>query len=215
MLSRLLFDFQSALKSVRRGRSASIIAIVALALGVGAAVTAGAVAYAGLLRPLPFPEGDRLVTFRKRLISTGLASSMRLAEFKDWRAGIANTSTLVGMASARVTLRGGAAPEQISAAYVAGAFFETIGVRPDAGRLFGEGDAPDVAIVSRRLGERLAGSPAQAIGRVVTLGARSLQIVGVAPASLDVLGRDIDVWAPAQSADGVQILGDTDRREYR
>ena len=87
VLSRVLFDLQSALKSVRRGRSTSIIAIVALALGVGAAVTAGAVAYAGLLRPLPFPDGDRLVAFRKRFIPTGLASSMRLVEFKDWRVG--------------------------------------------------------------------------------------------------------------------------------
>lgn len=215
MLSRLLFDLSSALKSVRRGRSASIIAIVALALGVGASVTAGAVAYAGLLRPLPFTQGEQLVTFRRSFVPTGLTSSIRLVEFNEWRAGIANTSTLVAMSSARVTLRGAGAPEQISAGYVAGAFFHVLGAGAEAGRLFAEDDPADVAVVSRRLGERLAGSPAAAIGRVLTLGSRTLQVVGIAPVSLDVLGRDIDVWAQAQSADGVQVLGDTDRREYQ
>ena len=213
VLSRLLFDLLSAQKSLRRDSMASLVAVVALALGVGASVTAGAVAYAGLLRPLPFPDDDRLVTFRRTFVPTGLSSSIRLTEFDPWRNGLANTSTLIGMSSAPVTLRSAGTTERITAGYVAGQFFDVLGVRADAGRLFGEGDAPDVAVVTSRLGERLAGSPAAAIGTTLVLGSRTLQVVGIAPAALQVFNREIDVWAPAMSADGVQILGDTDRRE--
>src|SRR5262245_913067 len=145
MPSRILFDLSSALKSLRRGGLASFVAVVALALGVGASVTAGAVAYAGLLRPLPFHDDGQLVTFRRTFVPTGLTSSIRLTEFEPWRSGLANTSTLVGMSSALVTLRTAATTERITAGYVAGQFFGVLGVRAQAGRLFSESDTPDVA----------------------------------------------------------------------
>jgi hypothetical protein len=81
-------------------------------------VTAGAVAYAGLLRPLPFPDDDRLLTFRRTFVPTGLTSSIRLNEFEPWRRGLANTSTLAGMSSAAVTLRTAGTTESITAGYV-------------------------------------------------------------------------------------------------
>lgn len=69
-------DLASAWRGVRGGRLSSFAAVLALGLGIGAGITASAVAYAGLLRPIPLPDAARLVMLRKVFGSTGTASGV-------------------------------------------------------------------------------------------------------------------------------------------
>ena len=72
MLNRVSADLLSAWRGVVAGRVSSIVAVVVLAVGTGASITATAVAYGGLLRPLPFPDDDRLVTLRQLYVATSV-----------------------------------------------------------------------------------------------------------------------------------------------
>ena len=85
MLAQLLVDLSAAWKGVRAGRSSSVSAIAALALGTGACLAAAVIAYAGLLRPLPLYAPDRLVTPRRIFITAGIETGIKLAEVDTWR----------------------------------------------------------------------------------------------------------------------------------
>jgi putative ABC transport system permease protein len=207
-------DVKTAWKGVVGGRWGSLAAVLALALGIGATLTAGAVAYAGLLRPLPFANGHELVTLQKLHVPTAVASGVRLVDFDTWQSGLAGTVRVAGVSSAQVTLRNAGAPQQVQINYVTGPFFDTLGVRALAGRMINERDEFDAALVSQSFARRLAGSDAAAIDRTLVAGTRTLRIVGVVSDALRILGGNADVWASARSADGVMVLGDTDRREY-
>src|SRR5215471_1080152 len=130
VMTRVASDLISAWKGIRSGRWGSIVAVAALALGIGESTTASAVAYRGLLRPLPFPDDSQLMTLEKVFEPTGLASGIKRAEFDDWRRGLASAATLSAFTTERVTLRGGGAPEEARAAFVIGDWFQMLGGRP-------------------------------------------------------------------------------------
>ena len=106
-----------------------------LAVGTGASITAAAVAYGGLLRPLPFPDGDRLVTLTQLYIATSVRSGIKLNDFDRWRERLSNSLLLTGYSSERTTLRSGGAPSEVRAAYVVGNWFQVLGARSRFGRL--------------------------------------------------------------------------------
>lgn len=116
MLNRLYSDPYSAWRGVVAGRLSSIVAAVVLAIGTGASITAATVAYGGLLRPLPFPVGDRLVTLTQLFIATSVRSGVKLTDFDRWRARLSNSLLLTGYSSERTTLRSGGAPSEVRAA---------------------------------------------------------------------------------------------------
>ena len=85
LTTRLRADVVSAWKGVRGGGLGSLVAVAALALGIGASTTASTVAYGGLLRPLPLPDDSRLMTLEKVFGPTGLGEGIKLDEFDGWR----------------------------------------------------------------------------------------------------------------------------------
>src|SRR5437867_569790 len=122
--ARLGADFASAWKGARGGGWGSLVAVAALALGIGASTTASAVTYAALLRPLPFPDDSKLITLEKVFGPTGLASDIKLSEFDAWRRSLATSATLAAFSGERVTLRSGGTPQDARAAYVLGNWFQ-------------------------------------------------------------------------------------------
>ena len=215
MFSRLHFDLLSAWRGVLAGRWSSIVAAVVLAIGTGASTTAATVAYGGLLRPLPFPEGDRLVTLTQRHVATSVTSGIKLSDFDRWRERLANSLLLTGYSSERTTLRSGGAPTEVRAAYVVGNWFQVLGARSRFGRLIDDQSPLDEAVASGAFADRMSpGDPAAVIGRAVTVGTRPLRVVGVLPASFRVLG-DADIWTLARGAGALQIVGKDDARYYQ
>src|SRR5688572_14354800 len=184
-----------AWRALSRGRWTTMASVAALALGVGACATAATIAYAGLLRPLPFPDDERLVTLRKIYQPTETPSSVRIADFASWRTNLAQSTEMAAYATERATVRADSGPQETQTAVVAGPFFDVLGVRPIAGRLFDE-TATGVVVVTPAFARRLSGSVTAAIGQAFTLGSTSVQVVGVVPESLAVLNA-ADVWKPA------------------
>ena len=207
MLNRLNSDLLSAWRGVVAGRLSSIVAVVVLAVGTGASITAAAVAYGGLLRPLPFPDGDRLVTLTQLYVATSVRSGIKLNDFDRWRERLSNSLLLTGYSSERTTLRGGGAPSEVRAAYVVGNWFQVLGARSRFGRLIDDTSPVDEAVVSGAFADRMSpGDPAAVIGRAFTIGTRPLRVVGVLPATFKVIG-DADIWTLARGAGALQIVG--------
>src|SRR5438046_2106708 len=111
-LSQWSFDLAYAWKGVRGGQGASLAAVLALGLGIGASVTAAAVGYAGLLGPLPFADSRRLVELSKNFVPTARGSGVKLSEFDRWRTQMAGTATLAASASERVVIRTADGPQE-------------------------------------------------------------------------------------------------------
>ena len=215
MLNRLHFDLVSAWRGVLAGRSSSIVAAVVLAVGTGASITAATVAYGGLLRPLPFPEGDRLVTLTQVSVTTSVRNGIKLADFDRWRERLSTSLLLTGYSSERTTLRSGGAPSEVRVAYVVGNWFQVLGARSRFGRLIDDTSPVDEVVVSGAFADRMSpGDPAAVIGRAFTIGTRPLRIVGVLPATFKVIG-DADIWTLARGAGALQIVGQGDARNYQ
>lgn len=212
-MASLLFDLRSAWKGVRRGGSGSVTAVAVLALGIAGALTAAAVAYSGLVRPLPFPRSDELVMLRKVYAPTAVESGIKLSQFDEWRSQLASQARLAAYTRETATARDSDAPREVQAAYVVGPFFETFGVKAEYGRTFRTDEAVDLVVISHDHAVSLAGSPAGALERSISLGGRPLRVIGVMPRSFSVLG-DVDLWTPARSVQTLRVIGAADARDY-
>ncbi len=215
LLTRLRIDLGSAWKGLRGGRWASLAAVVALAIGIGASATASAVAYNGLLRPLPFPDDSQLITIERVWGPTSLVSGIKLDEFNAWRDGLARAATLSAFTAERVTLRDGGRAQDARAAYVIGHWFQMLGAQPLLGRLLDDEGAVDEAVVSQGFANRETGGQSAAVlGRTFTIGARPVRVVGVLPSSFRIID-EADIWVLARSVSALAIIGSNDARTYR
>lgn len=215
MLNRVYSDLLSAWRGVLGGGLSSIVAVVVLAVGTGASITAAAIAYGGLLRPLPFPESDRLFAVTQVYVATSVRSGIKLSDFDRWRDRLSHALLLTGYSSERATLRGGGQPSEVRVAYVIDNWFQVLGTRSRFGRLLDNTSAVDEAVVSAAFAERESpGDPARVIGRTFTIGPRPLRVIGVLPVTHKVIS-DADVWMLARSAGALQIVGQTDSRSYQ
>jgi len=212
---RFYSDLRSAWRGVAAGRLSSMVAVVVLAVGTGASITAAAVAYGGLLRPLPFPDGDRLVTVTQVYVATSVRSGVRRNDFDRMRERLSNSLLLTGYSSERTTLRSAGAPSEVRAAYVIGNWFQVLGARSRYGRLIDDASPADEAVVSGAFADRMSpGNAAAVIGQAFTIGTRPLRVVGVLPAPYRVIG-DADIWMVARAAGPLQIVGNDDSRFYQ
>ena len=199
-------DVRYALRTLRRSPAFATVAILTLALGIGVNSAIFALVDAALLRALPFPEPDRLVSVWERT-SANPRSTVAPLNFHDWRE---RNRTFESMAASfnyarRMTAPDGSA-EQIPAQQVTPGFFELLGVRPIVGRTFLPSDVtvpPSIAIVSEGLWRSRFGSDPGVIGRVVQIDAQPFTIVGVVPADFEIFGRANlwTVWAELPSMD--------------
>jgi predicted permease len=188
------------------------VAVVTLAIGVGANVAIFAVVYGVLLKPLPYPEAERLVAVDHTAPGVNIQSAgsapflfftyrdqaRTLQQIALWQAG---TTSVTGLAE----------PEQVPMILVSQAALPILGVTPVAGRLFTEkDDSPDaqqtVILSYEYWRARFGGDPA-AIGRLLTLNGQPSQIVGVLPASFRFLDHAASVFVPLQLDRSQTFLG--------
>jgi predicted permease len=195
-------DLGYALRTLRRSPGFAAVAILSLALAIGANSAIFGLANAVLLRPLPVPEPDRLVRI-SRLTPEGPPSSVSYPLFEEWRDNIRSISSVFvhGTVDASIVIDGD--EELVAVDIVSGAYFEVLGVRSSAGRLLGPADdvlapAAPAAVISDRYWQRRFGRSASAIGTTLTTNGRAFTIVGVMPASFQSVqvGRAPDVVLP-------------------
>jgi predicted permease len=213
-LDSVLKDLGYALRGFRREPTFTLIAIAILALGIGANTAVFSVVNPLLLRPLPFPEPDRLLWIAKTAaISSESGLSARAYRVDLFEELARNTRTLDEM-SAYVpffgflpfTLTGHGNPEKLSGVPVGPRFFETFGVRPFAGRFFTRQElaskGPAAAILSYRLWQRRFASDPSIVGQALTINNRAVTVVGITPEDFDFAstftpGVPVDFFVPA------------------
>ncbi|HWS87835.1 MAG TPA: ABC transporter permease [Pyrinomonadaceae bacterium] len=194
-------DVRFGLRLLWKRPGFTAVALAVLALGVGANTAIFSVVNAVLLRPLPYPGAERVVSFDGVNPSKGIEeSNMSAPDFADWREQARSFEALAIYVQGGTNLTGADEPERVTAAWVGPDFFRVIGVGAARGRaLLPEDERPGGAavVISHGLWQRRFGSDPGAVGRTVQLGGRNWEIVGVMPAGFDFPQR-AQVWGPLQ-----------------
>jgi len=196
-------DIRYAARLLLRAPGFATIALLTLALGIGANTAIFSVLNAVLLRPLPYADPDRLVMIGERG-PTGSAGNVGYATFLDWRERSHGIDEMTLIRSWSPTLIANGEAERISGMRVSANFFHTLGVKPAIGRDFTAAeDTPagwQLVILSDGVWRRTFGADPAVIGRVITMSGLPFTIVGVMPASFEPLISErfykrADMWA--------------------
>ena len=193
-------DFRFALRGLARKPGFAIIAVLTLALGIGATTAMFSVVDAVLLRPLPFPAQQQLIHANGRF-SQSEGAAVSPLDFVDYRASARNFQQFAAMGYQDGTsnLTGGAQPEQVRGQIVSWNFFRTLGISPLVGRDFVADDEkenePTVAILGNGIWKREFGADPGIVGRKVTLDGQLVTIVGVLPVDIPSVSL-AEIWEP-------------------
>ena len=185
----LFQDFRFALRQLRKSPGFAMTTILTLGLGIGATTAIFSLVNAVLLRPLPFPEPDRLVWMRQLYQTLGAAAAQQpemlsYPDFFDWRAQTRSFSAMASYRNDSVTLSGSGAPQHLDAEIVSAEFFRVLGMRPVLGRDFLSDDEEPgarVAMLSYRLWQSTFGGARDIAGRAITLDNHRYTVAGVMP----------------------------------
>ncbi|MGZ4986217.1 MAG: ABC transporter permease, partial [Chthoniobacterales bacterium] len=193
-------DLRFALRQLRKTPGFSCIAILTLALGIGANTSIFSVVNAVLLRPLPYPEPNRLAILSES-DSTQPNISVSFPDYVDWRRDNTVFEELAAGRRESLNLSGreGLEPEQISGAIVTANFFKVIGLTPQIGRVFTEEEdrvgGPLLAVISDHLWQKIFNRNPNALGQTLALGNQVYTIIGVMPPQM-FSPRTAEVWLP-------------------
>ena len=179
----------------------SLLAILTLALGIGANTALFSVVNSSLLRPLPYPRPAELVRVRTHHAVRGWTGAQAsLHDFRDWQAQAQGFSELAAFNQRSANLSGGAQPERVGYALVSANLFDALAVQPVLGRAFTkEDDEPGqgkVVVLSYGFWQRSFGGDPAAVGRTLLLNGESCTIVGVMPAHVQFPHAEIELWKP-------------------
>lgn len=176
----------------------TLIAIMTLALGIGANTAIFSVVNAVILRPLPYAEPERIVRMYGKF-SQGNQAATSPPDFLDYRAQNRTFEEFAAVMSSSFNLTGGAEPERIIGADVTTNFFQTLGIKTIQGRNFAPEEeqvgSAQVAIISEGLWQRRFGGDAGVIGKPLLLDGRSYTVIGVAP-NMGRIPEETEVWRP-------------------
>jgi putative ABC transport system permease protein len=183
---------------LRKQPGFSAIAILTLALGIGANAAIFSIVNAVLLRPLPYPDADRIMVLNESS-GPGQDYSVALPDYFDWRNDNTVFEHLAATHKESRNLSGipGRDPERVSCASVTRNFFSVVGVSPEIGRIFSEEEdtvgAPLVVVISDRLWQRAFNRDPGVLGRSITLHDQNFTVIGVMPPQV-TSPHDSDVW---------------------
>jgi len=199
-MDNLIHDLRYAVRMLWKNPGFTVIAILALALGVGANTAIFTVVNTILIRPLPFQEPERLVMTYGMDASIGHdRTPMCVADYLDWRAQNQVFEKLAAFSENRFNYSGGETPEQVDGAWVTADFFETFKALPAIGRTFladedQPGHAPVVVVSHRFWQHRLAGDP-NVIGKPIKLNNNIFAVIGVMPPGFTYPTPNHELWA--------------------
>jgi putative ABC transport system permease protein len=201
-------DIRYALRLCVRTPGFTMIAVLALALGIGANTAIFTIVNAVLLEPLPFRDPGRLVVmWETNGRRGGRPNVLGPANFLRWRERATAFERTAPFYDYRINLTGNGAPEEVVGMDVTPDFFPTLGVAPLVGRAFAEDEGPEghdaVAVLSYGLWQRRFAGDAGVVGRTIQLNSRSVTVIGVMPADMrlflnrgSLAAKPADLWMP-------------------
>ena len=198
---RLIRDLRFALRSLTISRAHTAVAVLTLAAGIGVNVAVFSVLDSVLLRPLPFPEADRLVRLWNLQLPQGFSyDAFSPAAVSAWRRQTDIVDRVEATASASFVYEGPSGASMTSGAYATPELFSLLGARPLLGRVFAAGDgrsgAAHRAVVSETFWRRELAADRTAVGRRLRLDGEDFEIVGIVPAAFRFPTELQEIWVP-------------------
>lgn len=192
-------DLKIGLRTLAKGPGFTAVAVVTLALGIGATTAFFSIVHAVLLKPLPYSDPDRLVVLQGAPADRGKSSwSVSPLDFEDWKRATDSFEAMALTTYWTFNVIGPQAPERVLGNRVTGEFFELLGVPALVGRTLMDDDdrpgAPDTVVLSYGFWQRMFGADPEILGRILTLNGRSHTIVGVMPSYFAFPAEDVAVW---------------------
>jgi putative ABC transport system permease protein len=196
-------DLHYGARMLHRNPGFAAVAILTLAIGIGANVMIFSIVNGVLLRPLPFPDSGRLVTLWETDANRGVVHGTASApELLDWRVMNHSFQALSAWRALYFTITGNGEPEQVWGSQVSGNFFKMLRVSPVLGRDFSpEDERPgheQVVILSYALWERHYGGDPGIVGRTITLDDTPFVVIGILPRGFTLYGTipEFEIWKP-------------------
>lgn len=197
-----LQDVRYGARMLRKNPGFATLGIITLALGIGANTAIFSVINTVMLRPLPYPDADRLVLMNEMAVDRGRVDMMSVSwkDYLDWQRQARSFQNLGIFRAQNLTLTGVDQPERLNGAMVSADVFNALGIQPFLGRTFvaeeDEAGAPSVAILSEPLWRNRFSASPNVIGRTITLDGMNYTVVGVMPATMRFPSRLTDIWVP-------------------
>jgi putative ABC transport system permease protein len=194
-------DLRFAFRQLLKDPGFTAVAVLTLALGIGANTAIFSVVNAVLLRPLPYEQSDRLVWIWENNLSKNIPiNPASPGNFNDWRDQSQAFETLSAWEGENFNLTGGGEPERVLGAKAFANFFAVLRVQPILGRSFlpdeDRAGANPVALLSHGLWQRRFGGDTNILGKSLTVDGRSFVIIGIAPAMQAVPFNRFELWLP-------------------
>jgi putative ABC transport system permease protein len=204
MIETLRQDIRYALRTFRKTPGFTLVAAVTLALGIGANVAIFSAVHGVLLRPLPYPEPDRLVAFWARWENEGFPRVSTVGgDFREYQRQATLFEGIAAVGSIRQNVTGGGEPIQIQVGWVTRNLFSVMKVRPILGRDFAPDEGTRSLILSYGFWQSYFAGDREVLGRSVNLDGQPFTIIGVLPADFELLmaanagiSTEIDAWKP-------------------
>src|SRR5215472_6555316 len=208
LIETLVRDVRYGLRTLSHNPGFSIVAILTLALGIGANTAIFSVVYAALIRPLPYLLPNQLITLSEERPQEGQAAGTNTRiwnasypDYLDWKRDSKSFESLAGFSGDAFTLHGAGEAELVFGGQATINFFSTLGVKPFLGRDFAVGEdiaaGPKVAILPYGTWIRRFGGDPHIIGRSMQLDDKSVSIIGVLPRQFEFAPRgNAEIWVP-------------------
>ena len=197
-VSELAQDLTFAARQLMRSPGYSIVAVLTLALGIGATTAIFSTVHAVVLRPIPVPQPERILAIHE--FTRGNRGNVSAGIFVDAVETTSSFSDVTAIQYSSFNLSDTGEPERIIGARTTAPFFSVFGVAPERGRVFTtDEDQPgreQVVVLSHRLWTRRFGADPTIVGREVRLNQRPYEVIGIMPAAFDFTSETEELWVP-------------------
>ena len=199
-LEKLAQDVRYGVRLLMRSPGFTAVAILALAVGIGANTAIFSVVNAVLLRPLPYKDSDRLVAVWRYNVQRRQLNTVPPADYRDWKDQSRVFEDLAYSWDEQYTLAGSGAPESLFGYAFSSNFFSVLGASPLLGRTFlpeeGQPGRERVAVLSFRLWRSRFGADPKILGRPITLNGSDHTVIGVMPPEFGHPSQSMELWTP-------------------
>jgi putative ABC transport system permease protein len=210
----MIKDIRYGIRSLLKRPGFTVIALIALALGIGANTAIFSLVNAVVLQPLPYPEPERLVWVWGNVRNGGNRSSVGPLDYRDYRSQNKTFEQFAvsGSIPLSANLTGSGEPERLRTSVVSGNYFDAFGVRPALGRGFSlENERPgqdQVTVLTHAFWQKRFGGDPNIVNRTIILDGKPVEVIGVMGADV-VLPQAADLWLP------INFDADTPDMQYR
>jgi putative ABC transport system permease protein len=192
-------DTRFGLRMLRKSPALTVVAVLTLALGIGANSAMFGIVYGLLYRPLPFPEAENIAAVHMNFSpQNARRGTMCVADFVDWQKANTAFEKIAAYGLGRFTLTGDAQAEEVTGASVTAEYFSILGTKPIVGRTFEAGDdsgtAANLVVINESLWRRRFGGDPGVVGRVVDVNGNPATIIGVVREKSGFPRPNMEVW---------------------